>query len=246
MPIKGSYTLLGLGLILMGVLLSFVSYFILTSTPLTALGMSTIILGIVSLALGKGHPEIPPEASALMWKSGLENISAIIEELGLRSKAVYLPSSWASGKPQALLPLHSNPHPPKPDKPLPKRLIVKYGSNPQDMGLLVTTPGSTIADTLRFKPTAMHGDLEAALSSVLTGMTNLADDVRVARNDDKVIIEVSNPRLDSKDMWIDECLGSPLASIVASMSAEALNKPVAIEREGCEKGKYTIELSVLE
>ena len=144
-PVSNSFTLLGVCLTFVGLSLSLMSFLVLRSIPLTALGLSTVILGGVSLALGRGQPKISPEASAILLQSGMENISAIVEELGLKSKAIYLPSSMAAGKPQAFIPLHSNPHPPHLGNiVLPKRLIVKYGAQPEDVGLLVTTPGSAV------------------------------------------------------------------------------------------------------
>ena len=237
---KNSHTVLGLGLTLAGFMLSSASYIILRSIPLTALGFSTIILGVTSLALGKGQPS--PEASGLLQEPDSENIAKLIEELGLTSKAVYLPSSLTGGKPQALIPLHSNPHPPKPQSPLPKRFIVKYGPNPEDMGILITTPGSTIASKSASKPTPAPADVEATLSSVLTGTADLADAVKVSTTGEKIIVEVSNPRLKHKSTQAYESLGSPLASIVASIAAEALDKPIIIDRETHEKHKSIIEL----
>ena len=140
--IKNTYTVLGASLALASVMLTVLAYLILHSTPLTALGISTGVLAAVSLSLGRGQPKIPPEASAILLQSGVENVSTLVEELGLKSKAIYLPSSMTSGQSQALIPLHSNPHPPQLEKiVLPKRLIVKHGSKPEDLGLLVTTPG---------------------------------------------------------------------------------------------------------
>jgi len=245
-PTETSYILLGLGLTSTGVALSSTSYFILRSTPLTALGISTIILGMVSLALGRSQPKIPPEASTILLESGLENISAIIEELGLTSKAIYLPSSMTSGQPQALIPIHQNPYPPKPKTTLPKRLIVKYAPNPEDIGLLITTPGSTVTNILGSKPGPAMGDLEAALSSVLTGTIDLADAIKVTMGDGRIIVEVSNPRLEYRSMRVYECLGSPIASMVASIATEALDKAVVIDREEHKRGKLMIELKVLE
>jgi hypothetical protein len=221
-------------------MLSSASYIILRSTPLVALGFSTIILGVTSLALGRS--QTPPGASELLLEPGSENIATLIEELGLTSKAVYLPSSLTGGKPQALIPLHTNPHPPKPQAPLPKRLIVKYGPNPEDMGLLITTPGSTIASRATSKPNSAPADLEATLSSVLTGTIDVADAVEVSTIGEKIVVGVSNSRLKHKSIQAYECLGSPLASIVASIAAEALDKPVIIDRETHEKHKSTIEL----
>ena len=94
--ISNSFTLLGLCLSLSGLTLVAIAFIILQSTPLTALGLSTIILGAVSFALGRGQPKISPEASEILLQSGIENISAIVEELGLKSKAIYLPSSMTT------------------------------------------------------------------------------------------------------------------------------------------------------
>jgi hypothetical protein len=241
--IKNSYMMLGTGLSLAGTAITLVSALVLRSTPLTALGISALIVAAVSLALGRGQPKIPPEASAILLQSGVENISAIIEEIGLKAKAIYLPSSMTAGKPQALIPLQSNPHPPTLGNiTLPKRLIVKHGSNPEDIGLLVTTPGSAVGGLVTAKTDSTEGDLEAALSLVIVSTLGLADGARVTMNSEGIKVEVSNPRLEQRKMWVYESIGSPLASIVASVMAEVLDKPLAIESEQHSKGKSVFEL----
>jgi hypothetical protein len=240
------YRMLGLCLALAGLLLSCVSYFVLNSIPLTALGISTLILASISFAIGTGQPKIPPEASILLLQSGTENISALVEELGLKSKAVYLPGSMTSGKSQALIPLYSNPYPPQFGKTVfPKRLIVKHGSNPEDMGLLITTPGSTVSETITSKPDATEADLESTLTMVLSGTLNLADSAKITIDDDTMHVEVSNPRLENQKMWIYESLGTPLASIVASVIAQVIDKPVVVEEEQALKGKSLLKLKML-
>jgi hypothetical protein len=154
----------------------------------------------------------------------------------------------SSGKPQALIPLHSTPHPPKLEKTvLPNRLIVKHGPNPEDVGLLVTTPGSEAAKTTPPKPhsAANAGDVEAALTTVLAGTINLADSTCVAMEGEKILVEVGNPRLEHRKMWVYESLGTPLASIVASVTAEVLNKPVLVNSEQHLRGKCVVELKIV-
>jgi hypothetical protein len=46
-------------------------------------------------------------------------------------------------------------------------------------------------------------------------------------------------------MWVYESLGSPLVSIVASVVAEVLNKPVAVDSEQYSRGKSVIELKLM-
>jgi hypothetical protein len=154
-----------------------------------------------------------------------------------------LPSSISGDKPKALIPLNSNLE--FNTKILPKRLIVKYGSQPEAVGLLVVTPGSAVGGMVESKPDCSAGDLETAISLVLSGAINLADGARVTFDGGKVLIEVINPRLEDNKMWVYESLGTPIASIVASVAAEVLDKPVSINGEHSSKGKCVIELKVV-
>jgi hypothetical protein len=241
---RNSYFLLGLGLCAAGFMLFILSYFVLGSTPFAALGISALIVGGVCLALAEGQPRIPPEASGILLESGLENISAIVEELGVNSKAWYLPSSMAGGKSMALIPLKST-HDIKLQNPvLNKRLIVKHGCGPDDFGLLLSTAGSSVSGFVSVKTDAGASDLEAALGTVLSNVVNLSDGARVVLEGDLVRVEVFNPRLEFRKMWVYEILGSPIAAIVASVVAEVLDKPVFVVGEQAGSGKRMVELEM--
>ena len=246
MKSKNPYTFLGLGLVLTGAWLAPVSHILLHSTPLSALGLSLIILGAVCLVLGGTRPQIPPEISTILLETSLENISAIVEELGLRTKAVYLPSSLTNGEPRALIPLHSNLSLPLVKGDFPRRLITKYGPGAEDIGLLITTPGSATVKMLEAKPGSTSSELEATLTSIFIGALDIAGIVRVNMTDQTTTIEVSNPRLEYRNLPFYQCLGSPLASIAAAIVAEALGKPIVVEEEVRHKGKTIIELRNLE
>lgn len=237
--------MLGLGLLLTGLCLTPVAHFLLDSTPLTALGICLVILGAVCLVLGGSRPKISPEVSAILLETGLENISILVEELGLRSKAIYLPSSVTHGQPQALIPLHSNPPLPLIGRTLPKRLIAKYGPNPEDIGLLITTPGSATTKMLELRSVSTSAEMETALSSILSGVLDMVDSVRVDMTGESVAIEVSNPQMKYNNLRLYECLGSPLASIVAALAAETLDKPIVIESEVHNEDKSMIKLGIL-
>ena len=246
MRAKNPYILLSIGLCATGIWLALIAHLLLKSTPLTSLGVSLVILGAVSFVLGRTRPEISPEVSALLLETGLENIAAIVEELGLSSKAVYLPSSMTNGQPKALIPLHSNNSLSPIERALPGRLIVKYGPNTEDIGLLITTPGSATVKMLETASASTPAEMENALSSILTGVLDMVNTVRVVMTDENVTIEVSNPQLKYENLRLYECLGSPLASIVAALVAENLDKPVVVEREINKKNKnnYVIELRI--
>ena len=242
---KNPYTWTGLGLLIAGSLTPLIAYFILSLNWLTALGISMLILSFIFLALGRAIPKLPPEVCSLLLETGIDNIAAIVEELGIKAKAIYLPSSLTSGRPQALIPLHASPSLPPINKALPQRLIVRYGANPDDVGLLLSTIGSTAIDMLESRPGPTSPELESALTSLLTGTLGMADRTRVVSNENHIKIEVDNLRIENKATWYQERLGGPLASVVASVVAEAWDKPVTINREEHQKGKYSIELEVV-
>lgn len=67
------------------------AYFIFLKTWLTALGIYMLILAAILLVLGRTIPKLSLEVSSLLLETGIDNIAAIIEELGNKIKAVYLP-----------------------------------------------------------------------------------------------------------------------------------------------------------
>jgi hypothetical protein len=239
---RSPFTLLGITLLVVGLLLTLTSYLILRYVPFTALGASTLILAAVSLALGRGQPKIPPETSSMLLDSGLENTAALIEELGLQSKAIYLPSSIAGGTPHALLPLSPEERPIL-ERPLSNRLVVRYGPKPNEMGILISTLGSIVVK--RFGPITPGSDLEGAISSILAGSADLADGLSVVENGNSITVEVTNPRIGHENLKLFDNIGSPLASIIASAAADAKNRSVEIMLEGQVGSKYLVELNLL-
>lgn len=242
---RNTYNLAGIGLLVAGILVALVSFFILHLTWLTALGISMLILSFIFLALGRTIPKLPPEVSSLLLETGINNIAALVEELGITSKALYLPSSLTSGSSKALIPLRENASLSPITEALPQRLIVKYGANPDDIGLLVTTTGTTAINMLEVKPGPASDELESALTSLFSGLLGVADRTKVITDGNQINVEIHNPRIENKTTWFHQCLGGPLTSIVASVAAEAWNRPVTITREEYRRGIYSIELDVL-
>jgi len=221
------------------------SYFILDSVPLTAVGIFSIMTGFICIALANTRPYISPEACQLILKTGMENTGALLEELGLRNKAIYLPSTMRDGHPQALIPLVEDEDIQLIKEKILGRLIVRYGTNPDDMAIAVATPGSMNIDMLETRPGPTSGEIEAAAAYILTGVLDIANAVSVSLVDTRVDVEVNGPRLQYEDVWYYRCLGSPIASIIAAISSEALQKPIRIKEESNSKGKSRIILEVL-
>lgn len=204
-----------------------------------------LILSFILLALGKAVPNMPPEVCSLLLETGIDNIATLIEELGIKTKAIYLPSSLASDRPRAFIPLHSNGSHPVITRALPQRLIARYGASPEDVGLLISTIGSSAISMLESKPGANSYELESALTSLFTGRLGVAEGTRVILRENHIEVEIDKPRLEHSNDWSHHCLGGPLAIIVASIAAESWDKPVIINQEEPRNGKYYIELEVI-
>jgi hypothetical protein len=243
--INNPYRLLGIGLAIAGALFAPVAYFIMNSIPITAIALSSIMMGFTSFALSTTLSPISPEASQMILETGMENIAALLEELGLSNKAIYIPSSMRIGNAQALIPLGGNIDIQRINRKIPKRLIVRYGDNPGDMAIAVTAPGGTSIGKLEIKPGPTATEIEQAITYVLTGLLDIADSVTVRPNDRGLQIEVNRPKLHYDNIWYYRCMGSPIASIAASIASDGLGKPVIIEEESYQKKKSIIQLGVL-
>ena len=130
----------------------------------------------------------------ILLETGMENIASLLEELGLSSKAIYIPSSMRTGNAQALIPLKGNINVNRIKGKIPHRLIVRYGDDPDDMAIAVTAPGSTSLDKLEIKPGPTSTELEQAITYVLTGLLDLANSVVVQLDKTHLTAIVKGPR----------------------------------------------------
>jgi hypothetical protein len=242
--LRNPYQLLGIILAGAGALIGPLFYFVVGSIPLTAVALSAIILGLTCILLANSRPYISPEACRLLLDTGMENTSALLEELGITHKAIYVPSKLRNGHPQALIPMDGNSDFTHVNHKLPGRLIVRYGPNPNDMAIAVTAAGSLNLDLLPNKPEPTTESLESALSYLLTGVLDIASGVSLNLTRSQVNIEISGARLSYENIWYYRSLGSPLASIAAALTCEALGKPVRILNEFDRKGKTCINLEI--
>ena len=242
---RSPYTWTGLGLLVAGGALLGSSLLIFHQVWLSALSISMLILSFILLALGKTIPNLSPEVCGLLLETGIDNMATLIEELGIKAKAIYIPSSLSNNLPRAFIPLHSNGSTPRITRALPQRLIARYGTSPKEVGLLISTVGSSAAAMLDAKPGASPEELELALTSLFAGRLGIADGTKVSFQNGYIAIAIDRPRFENKVDWSHHCLGGPLATIAASIAAESWDKQVRITREEQHNGKYLVELEVI-
>ena len=243
--VKNQYKKLGTGLCITGIIIGLISYFVIGSVPLTAVGISAIMIGMTCIVLACTHPSLSPQVYQLMLITGLENTTVLLDGLGLSDKAVYIPSTMGNGYQQALIPLEGNVEMNLIKEKIPDRLIVRYGQNPEDRAISVTTPGSICLDRFETVPGPTADEIETAVNYILSEVLDIADSASVILVNDKVYVAVSNPKLIFEDSCYYQYLGSPIASIIAAISSEALGRPIRISEEILEKKLSTITLEVL-
>jgi len=244
-PTRNPYIWTGLSFIILGAVAILASLFLFSFTWLMAMGIAVLILSFILLALGRTIPKLSPEASLLFLETGIDNLATVLEELGVKSKAVYLPSSMTGGKLKALVPLNSNNSPLKIDKALPQRLIVKYSNGTEDVGLLVTTVGNAAIRMLEAKPGPSAGEVESALTYLFMGVLGVAGRTTVVVMEHSIWVEILNPATENGETRASQSLGSPLASIAASVAAEAWGRPFIITHEERNRRKHFVELKVV-
>jgi hypothetical protein len=244
MEAKNPYRVLGIVLAVTGAMLSPVFYFIIGSPPLTATAISAVILGFTCIAIANSRPYLSPEAAQMLLKTGMENTTALLEELGLQNKATYLPSTSKSQS-RAIIPLVDNTGNNIIAENIPKRLIVRFGPNSEDMAIAVTTPGNVSIELLETKPGPTAEEMETAMNYLLTGVLDIAHNVSVQIMDSKVEVKINAPKMSYENIWYYKCLGSPIASIIAAVAAEALNKPLRIAEERYQKNEGVVLLEIL-
>jgi hypothetical protein len=240
-----SYRLLGLILGLFGAALTAVAYFVIDSIPLTTLGISSVIVGMTCLVLGNSRPNISPEACQVLLETGMENSGALLEELGVRNRAIYLPSGMRDGHSQALVPLKEGIDARQIVNRLSGNLFVQYGVSPDETGIAITNVGCVNVDRMGDKPGPTAGDIAATTKYLLSRFVNVVEKVRVRMDDGKVEVEIHGDRLGGENAWYYQCLGSPIASIAAAVTSEALQHPVKILEEHSHWSMTTVTLEVL-
>ena len=242
-----SYMLLGIGLVLIGFCLALYSYIAIDSVPLTAVGLSTLILGLTSIGLANSRPKLSPEACLIFLKTGVKNTMSILEELEIRNKAIYLPRSMMKGYSEAVillneegsiqkfkeklsgslftgyevsLPSHKRDGTKRFKEILPRHIIMEYGTDSKDKAIAVTTLGNISLDLLKSKPGHTADEIRSALTYILTRVFDIASGVKVDVTDSMVKVEVTGTEMLSEEIFHEETLYSQfLGSPVASVAA---------------------------
>jgi hypothetical protein len=244
---KMRFLVLGLILFVFGLGLTTIFYYFQNSVPLTAVGLSAILLGATCILLS-GEKNIVTLESSLMMQTGVKNTTELLEELGIKNKAIYLPRQMRDGHPQALMPLLGESVTKKMECKLPGNLVIKNLLGSEIIALAVTTPGNISLDILPQNPGPTANEISESMTYILNKIMEIAPRVKVDLRASRINFEVKGVKkgeIDYGNSLFYQCLGSPIASIAAAVSSEALVKPVRIINESNKNGTWEISLEVL-
>ena len=241
------YYRLGAMLLVSGAAILAASLLLLRSAPGASTGIALLALGAIVLVLGDSRPRVSPELAQLLLHAGYDNLARLLEELGLRSPAIYLPASLCHGVPRALIPLSGESVVPSTLRVAEDRLIARFSDAPDGVGLLVSTPGT---QTLRLLPSGVGSsidELSVSLQMLTAGTLDLVQNVELHEVDSTISVEYRGVTKDSEApaLAVQQTLGSPLAAIAATLTAESRQQPVVIESETEGEGSLSVRLRLL-
>ncbi|MEM3680024.1 MAG: hypothetical protein QW341_06025 [Candidatus Bathyarchaeia archaeon] len=229
-------TLLGAGLTVFGIVLTLSSHLLLENTPLTALGIGTVILGLTFI-LTPAHP-VPRETVQAFVKSSCENVEAILEATGAFMKAFYLP---LSERVYAYVPLSTGQSITfKEIAGTTGSMLVRSGKN---LGIMIVPPGSVLVNSLAQESA---GDLSSNIEILLTEDSEIAESVKTVETNSMIVVEINQPRLDVEYSRFRVVLGSLPSSIAAQAAAATLMKPVQIFSEENQGKRILLYIRILE
>jgi len=204
---------------------------------------------------------VSPQLVSASCLSSLVNLNSLLEELGVGSKAIYLPAKKETHQPCAFLPLVQNLDL---SSVFPKRLdgsglFIVNAQNPHQSGLALVPPGSSLATLIERESgidfyNVRLDELENALRTGLVEALEIAEDVRVMFVDESVRAEVGpliSEELCGMQSKVAHSLcsqvGCPLCSAIICAVTKAAKRPVRVIKISPMRDRnISVELRLLE
>lgn len=219
------YRVVGALLTVLGIVISLLGYLIIKSIYLIASGITSLMLGLSFLAISVEYG-LNIEPYRVLASQSLINIKLLLESVNLdNSKPIYIPSKYTEGIPLTLVPLSKNPIT---YKKLPKHIVVRYGVNQEDIGILIATAGTQVVKEEVIESINDASGLEGLLSRILVGKYKLVSSINVVEIENG--FKVTLKPFIYKELSVKP-LGTIYTQIVGQLIAEAINKPVTVDED---------------
>ena len=187
--------------------------------------------------------------------SALETLNQIIEELGYKEKAIYLPPKYLADPEtnKAYIPKSKESKLPTPEQTQGKENKL-FLQNPQ--GIILTPPGSEltklfekILETNFTKVDLQY--LQLNLPKLLIEELEIAQNLDITVESNKVNVTIENSAYQSlakeaaKLSKLYESLGCPLSSAIACVLAKATGKPIVVKKQEINERSKTLSIEYL-
>ncbi|MEM0235486.1 hypothetical protein [Thermofilum sp.] len=220
------YRGLGLTLTIIGGILTYLTYTFIGSTPLTALWIGILIVGVVIMIT----PEetIGKRELLAVIEDMLSNLAIFFEALGTSSVSTYVDYG---GEVYIFI---SNRIVDNPPKDPPKSMFINLDGG---RAIVLRSPISSIIS--RFLEEG--GDIDSITNHILVEVLEIAENVMCVESGENISFNVKKPSI-SVPARIEKAIGSIYASIIASIASSIYKCPIVIIMDREEDDKRIIVL----
>ena len=246
-------------MLVLGALVGVFGYFI-GIIPILALGLGSLLLGVMILSLPEPTASKTGRLIILSSLPSLLDIDALIEDLAIDSRGIYVPVSGFGAVPKVLLPIKESTPPLLPPFRLTRsrRVFLTLGRSPNERGILLNPPGGEIVkalenvlqvdlSTIKLDEFAARIGFGFETLNISTRTVNVQVDGTTVRVDVRSIsIADLEERLRSEAPRLVAQIGSPVTSAVAAAISKVMGKHVRINDSNFDGSRLTVALEVLE
>ena len=201
--------LFAVGLLAFSIPFTAVSFLVVASIPLTALGIGLMILA--SSILLTPIRSLPPQAVRAMLEGSVSSLEAILEEFGISRRGYYVRAP--DGRIYLYVPINEDSGPPA-GAGEPSGLVYREGSLSY---LVLVPPAAELVKT----PELSAMSFESAVSYVLVDLMEVADSVEVV-TDGFITLRLKGVKSHVSASRFKEVFGSLEASIAACIAANLI------------------------
>lgn len=252
---RDSTSLVGVFLIAVGAIVGILSY-LMGTVPMLAFGLACFMIGIMVLYL----PESGRLTSSLAADSSLPsliNTEKLLEDLDLDERGIYIPVSGLGVSSRVFVPLALTPATKRPPLGLnhSRRIFVTVGTNPEDRGILLDSPGSGILSAMERSlgvdlSRVQLEELEKTLDSGLKAL-GIAKVTSFEQEDAHIKIEIEltslldlEAKLVHMAPRLSEHVGTPVVSALAASVSKATGRYVKIRTAVLDLAGRTISVDL--
>ena len=254
-----TFSAAGIFMLVLGALVGVFGYFI-GIIPILALGLGSLLLGVIILSLPEPTASKTGRLIILSSLPSLLDIDALIEDLDIGSRGIYIPVSGFGNVPKVLLPIKESTPPLLPPARLTRsrRVFLTLGKSENERGILLNPPGgevvSALENLLQVDLSTIKMDEFAArigfgfetlnISSRAVALESVGTAVRVDVR--SLSIADLEERLRSEAPRLIAQIGSPVTSAIAAAISKVTGNHVRINDSNFDGSRLRVSLEVLE